>query len=346
MPDPGAMREVAIAISGGVGTEILKTAARPWVERFFRDHRPVAIATAMANADAFATELDARMRRLESATDYAERLRASLTDPDVAATLQTAILGAARTSSTQRHRVLADLVAERLKADRESARAVAGSLAVEVMPRLSASHLEWLGLLAVIYTMRLDSVVPDERVPGLTYEEAQAVARPAVEEYRSWLDRQLAVYESLPPFNPDVAAHLVSASVITYERSVRRELAETLLPRPKGPPHRGTTFNVYLRSATQSLAWRGGWLGDAWAAGLQHGRPTPAGLLIGCSVHDHKTGGGATSEWEWSEAAAGDGAVLDEQVWDGSRLDDRLVDAIEKALGERVRRGGGRRFDR
>ncbi len=137
-----------------------------------------------------------------------EKMRAALEDPDFTATLENAVYGSARTNSRERHKVLATIVAERLKADGGGVKASASNMAVEILPRLAGVHLEWLGLLAVIYTIRADWLIPDEAHADENWMQQREAVAPFASRYIDWLRDQLRPYRHIGDFSDSIAASL------------------------------------------------------------------------------------------------------------------------------------------
>jgi hypothetical protein len=332
----------AVTVGKDLTVFAIKQAAEPPLRRFLARLTGKAILKAEENAEDFVQLLAERVERLESLpTSPAQLVAAASEDPDFAAVIHSAVLGAARTNSRERHALLAQAVAQRLVATPGSVRAVASNLAVETIPRLANVHLEILGLLAVIWGIRPRDLIPAE--PAENDEGEQSVAevsamRAAVTPYRDWLMAQLEVYRQTESVTDDSFAHLVSAACITFERKVRRDLKDVLLPgRSGGAWHRRTMFDTVMRSEGLILykdAWDR-WIDDLWTAGLQHARPTPTGLLIGCTVHDAKAGNATALEWEWADVGAAADVPINDTVWDGRGINHNFMDKLERELRDR-----------
>jgi hypothetical protein len=74
---------------------------------------------------------------------------------------------------------------------------------------------------------------------------------------------------------------------------VSKTLLLTTLHLPYSDP--GTSRPLPLAIQSVAPVWYGGWLERHWTP-LQRARPTPAGMLIGCAVHDTMLGGGTATE--------------------------------------------------
>jgi hypothetical protein len=322
--DGDLVGDAAAGALGGIGADVAKTlftsVARPWLKRYFERFRPAAQVKAYANAEDFLVGLVRRVEILEAST--ANVLETALEDPDVAAVLQSALLGAARTSSHQRHEILARAVAERLTADGGSVRAVASSLAVETVHKLATPHLDVLGLLAVIYTIRPN--------PSMTAGEfsAEGAAR-----YADWFHTQFAHYTTVSELSTDTLAHLAASSCIILGRRVRRDLVKALLPNEPGRDKRAFAWNSdAVRLPLVRVVGHGSPVKALWDAGLQTALPTPAGQLIGCAVHDAKAGTENAVNWEWAVGRPIAADLVDQDVWDGRAIDRHFVQRLVHEL--------------
>jgi hypothetical protein len=336
MIDP-AVRDVAVSLVASGAYDVIKAEAKRWIDLRFAEHTAEVRATAEANKDAFLVDLAGRVKRLEDSTSgdtsLRERLAASFKDPDVSATLQSAVVAAARTSSAERHSVLADVIAARLSAPAGTTRAVASSFAVEIVPRLAAEHLEILGLLSVIYGPRPSNFRLSDDAP-ISEEEFESFAK----AYAAWLSSALAPYKSIPLLEASYA-HLVAASCIIFEQKVARELTPALLPAGTRYGTRGARMRHEFFEH-EALHFNG-WLDPLWTAGsLQHARPTPAGLLIGAAVHDAKVGSASLASVEWAEPHELVDNIVSNEVWDGQRIGRDFFRALEEEIRSYTDRGG------
>lgn len=309
-----------------------------WLVERLGEQLPKAQKRAQQNAAEFLLDLDARLKRLEAVSPdpaaYARRVAEALEDPDVVEAVKGALVAGARTRSETRHRMLANLISERLTLDTDSAKAAASQLALDAVKHLGAEHLALLGLLALIHVARPDhdpEPVFREDIPST--DAASDFARQTAErgrKYVDWLSGVLAAHDFPELGREQLIAHLVSAACVLYEPDVRRDLRAALGPLSRKPPrHPGLPavaayagpLHDFLES--DSLGAR---LGFLWRTDLQYLTPTPAGVLIGLAVHDAKTGEAQVERWEWSatslyiETTRPDtgkllGANFDDVVW-------------------------------
>lgn len=78
----------------------------------------------------------------------------AVADPDRFHAYRAAMYAGSRTSSRERHRMLAEAVSMRLRAPNDSGKAVVVARAIELTPSLGAEHFNVLGLLAAIFAVR------------------------------------------------------------------------------------------------------------------------------------------------------------------------------------------------
>ena len=353
MSTPGDL--IAAAAIGGVAGEVAKAiylgTVQPWIDQYFDRYLPAARRAAERNTIDFLATLSLRVQALEGAASQAqmvERVESALNDPDVAFTFHEAVLSGARTGSRARHELLAQIVAERLRATPNSSKAVASNQAVEVIKHLSTEHLEVLGLLALIHAVRppglipLDLASPDEKSDWT--DEAQKMAEAQAAAYAEWYREQRSLYQMPLSATDALFAHLGATGCVLFERSVLRSLTRALWPhrRPevsdRNTPffaalqrHLGITKYDFIDGSTR--------FSELWKRGLQHALPTPTGVLIGLAVHSQKCGQDFTQQWEWSPDLVGTDPIIRNQVWDGQRLDQRFLKALDKEIKDRAERG-------
>jgi hypothetical protein len=117
--------------------------------------------------------------------------------------LKKAMLSSARTSSPEKHKLLAEVISNRLVSDSESIEALVGSMAIDAISHLSSEHLRLLALYSMILIY-----VPKEIPSGLSEEE-----------YGHWWTEWLVC--NIEPLIPKVdvnffdVVHLVSVSCAT-----------------------------------------------------------------------------------------------------------------------------------
>jgi hypothetical protein len=294
---------------------------------------------ATENIAEFLVELDKRLREAERQKSISDQqVETALSDPDVAFTIRTALIGAARTASAEKHGALARAVAERLTAPAESNDALASTLAVDAIPKLSGSHLRFLGIAAVVYVVRpIPEWFLDESPDGSVGEKRRG-SRYA--SYVEWLRTSLERLHLQVTLREMEIAHLVSTGCLAYERKLRRDLLTNLDPGnswildPRATWHVSADLAEFLH-----LDPIGRDLGSLWTFGLQHVSLTPSGRLIGTAVYESV--GGDPTEVSWSRQAPPPDQAIDDAVWDGEHINENFLRAFDRAVKDRAERRVG-----
>ena len=352
LPDPALIIVLgAGAVAAGAATRV----GERIVDRVWPEHKPddVSRQAAIGNAEAMFRTLQARMdelqRQIGSGQGTETAVLEALSDPDFSYTVQQALLQGARTSNPARHEILARAVVERLLAAPDSIQGVASAAAVEALGRLSATHLELLGLGAMVYYVgpRVRAPLMPEGVPGADsphyktrFKAEQGFMMPAVEAYVEWLVGCLLAYAGPAHSDLPVAAsmdfaHLASAGCITYDRALKRSATAVLTP--------ASAHDEINSGVSYSYQWgmegirlppeiKKQW-NRLWDDGLQHVTLTPSGLLIGAVVHELRCGDRVEVRWDLplSDPFEVGG------VWDGQYVNTRFVDALLPELKNRIR---------
>jgi hypothetical protein len=147
------------AISGVVSAFFRKAldSGEKWFGESLKDHQPQAIEKANANVIAFLELLKRKIERLAAdATGMEERLnwiRTAMDEPSFAVCFKTAMLQAALTSDSNKHTVLAGLVAERLSSREDDLYTVVIPHACECMGMLTGNQLRILALCLCIWLL-------------------------------------------------------------------------------------------------------------------------------------------------------------------------------------------------
>ncbi len=155
--DPLTLAAMSGAVSSLVGgcinpfvSRTMKYGAR-WLSDRFSGHPREAIEAAQRNAVNFYGQVNICLDGLQHIEGFEEKKDQALSDPDYTSLFQEAVLGAARTNSEQKHRLLARLVTDRLTAEPDSLRNLAAHMACNAVPHLSSAHLRLLGVMYVIH---------------------------------------------------------------------------------------------------------------------------------------------------------------------------------------------------
>ena len=150
MPEPITAILLAGAAGGAAGKFIEKTvdAGERWLSSYFKDHQPNLEQKARDNSREFLAKLAIKVQKIEeeSQTNTAV-INSALEEPNFGALLQKALIGSAQTESAEKHSILAQLVANRLRAEPESLYAVASQVSCDAITHLTARQLKVLGLI-------------------------------------------------------------------------------------------------------------------------------------------------------------------------------------------------------
>ncbi|MFZ5855822.1 MAG: LPO_1073/Vpar_1526 family protein [Chloroflexota bacterium] len=203
-----------------------------------------------------------------------ERIEGNLNDPDFAYLVRQATIASARTSSPDKHALLARAVTERLIAQPEGLVALASSLACEIIPNLTQLQLSFLGLLTTVMGIR----------PTITFDVSQASAEIQQDVYLSWLKKTLTVFSPFPKMRPIDYDHLQGMSCIDVMRIGQRDWHSLLKPRdlPKFAWPEGFFEKDELILELKKID------------GLLKCATTTVGAVIGTHVHDIKSNANPT----------------------------------------------------
>jgi len=189
------------------------------------------------------------------------------------------MLASARTSSSEKHRLLARVVSERLLAGTESLAHLAGNMAVGAIPYLSSKHLRSLGVLTVVSMLKPAHIPAKLPASGLQLW------------YGSWLERTLSPLLPIGSMTYGDYTHLESVSCILYLPFWSRPLQQLLLP----PGDLAASWDSQ-RFLEQSEV--GKHLAAFWESGMKHARSTSVGKLIGVHTKDLLTGRQTVTLWD------------------------------------------------
>jgi hypothetical protein len=192
-------------------------------------------------------------------------------NPQFSVILQREILGASQTENPKKHRLLAQLVAERLAAPPESRFALAVKLACDALAVLNSAQLRLLALSVALHEIRPSAPMPPD-------------------DYRQWLDRLLApvlssyLHDHAEYKEIDVL-HLSALGCVTYDRASERAL-ELVLSMKNGLFKVGFAFD-YPSFKESDLGW---YFDYIWVEGFAGVNLTSIGSVIGGLVFDELSG--------------------------------------------------------
>jgi len=290
MVDPVSIAVIAGSAGGAAGKLVEKAwgVGERWLDSYFRDHQPNAVATAKANSLDFLAQLAYKVKALEAAaTDEAtkERIRDALDDPDFSATLQDALIASARTSNSEKHDMLSRLVAERLRQPPETIVALAIPLATQAVSKLTPRQMRLLGLATFVKHIR-----PRPLPPNI---DPQHFAQ----WYDQWLTSGLQPFAPLEPVHSPDLTHIQALSCVQTSIVGYFILEKVLSPNLDEPYT--WDYQHFIEQTPLGPA-----LNQCWESGLKLIMLTSVGQLIGVMVHDRLTGSPTEIDWETYAPAA------------------------------------------
>lgn len=281
------MDPISIVISsaavGAVAGKFIEKAwnlGEKWINEYFQNHGKEAQQKARENAFSFLTKVAESVKIIQdnSKTDpmTSERIEASFKDPDFSAILQKAILTAGRTSSEDKHKILARLVSERLLSKSEDMVSLASSVAVEAISALKAKHLYLLALAMLVEGIRPHNIPKD--LPPDVLDESVNVW---------WLKNTSPLIDKVEDLSDIDIRHLVGVNCIEYESFIGRDLTAVM------------KIGIGEWDVQKFLSGtdEGKKLKEYYEKYLQKMTLTSAGQLIGIYVKDQVTGVRTTINW-------------------------------------------------
>jgi|GEM_PF-2589695 len=248
-----------------VGAGFLPTVvgcAKKWVSAKFHGHPQKAIDAALSNFNGFSGQVNICLGGMQQIEGFEEKKEQALADPDYTSLFQEAALGAARINSEQKHKLLARLVTDRLVAEPESLRILAAHLACNAVPQLSPKHLQFLGVMAVFYEMKVPEGIRD------TSDEE------TFKNGLGWLSKELQPLMPFETLGTLDYTHLAAVSCITFGHNLDISILK-----------RRFSTRSYSRAWIEQSEF-GQELIRAWKEGLHTAILTPAGALIGMYVQE------------------------------------------------------------
>jgi hypothetical protein len=271
MADPLSLVALGAAVGGATGKFVEKAwdSGEKWIQAYFANHQQKSQEKARENSANFLNELAARVKELEDKKEVSkEDIESAQEHPDFSVALQKAMISAAQTESTEKHKLLARILADRLVASPESLLSLAGKMACEAISYMTPNQLQILGL-----SSNIMHVGPTSPLHSAAYAQ--------------YLERRLAPYERLSINNLDLL-HLESLSCIKFTPMFGQDLKKLLAGKNSG----NFDSETFFASTT------GEHLRQLWKDGLQSITLTSVGQIIGVYVTDLLTGSTTTfSGW-------------------------------------------------
>jgi hypothetical protein len=202
---------------------------------------------------------------------------AAFKDPAFSATFQDALYAASKTSSEEKHKLLARVISERLIAKEDNLISLASPQAINAISNLSPKHIRYLAVAVTVFSIR-----PNDGQKKIPAEQKNSLSR-------DWWVRHLSpIISKAPSLNEMDIMHLIAMSCITYELFIGRNLTEIL----KEP------FGDWEVQKSIEETQEGQKLNTIWEKSLQKVNLTSVGSMIGTIAHDEITGGRTTIIWE------------------------------------------------
>ncbi|MFA5771154.1 MAG: LPO_1073/Vpar_1526 family protein [Thermoplasmata archaeon] len=295
-----------VAAIGGVAGKLVErtwTSGEKWLKSFFKDHQPAAQQKAQQNALDFLNELANRVHEIESTikdnSRYKKFVDDALSDPDFSALLKDAMIHSSRTDSNEKHKLLAQLVSERLHTSQGSMVAAACNLACSTIPYLTSDQLRCLGVMCILYEVRPHprhhihiKTNRLEKSTQTTQEEQD------IEYWTNWLSKTLGPMLPIKKMGRIDYAHLESFSCIRRTVSTGNntqtidEFIESTIPSLRlettlkvfGGVDKATKENRIFRKYLHEKLPQYHNLSEIWKSGIRFARLSTTGMMIGASV--------------------------------------------------------------
>lgn len=285
--EPVSIATILAGMAGAASTKFIGDTwdyGKKWLADYFKNHGQQVKDSAEKNVLDFINDLAKRVNYIETnlqSTTEKESVVNKLQDPDFAATLQSAMIVSARTSSVYKHEILSRTVAERLLAPSEGLIELSTSMAINAIQHLGEKHLNILGAITVIAHIR-----PDENDVPTDHRTDQFP-----NFYTNWLKTHL----SWIPSDLDILyldyLHLVSVSCLDYAQIGTRDINLILTPPVSYQSTHPWSAPNFLQEGVgkRILKW--------WNEGMDKAHLTTTGMLIGTYVVDNKTGSKTRIDW-------------------------------------------------
>jgi hypothetical protein len=263
--DPVTLSVVSGVVGGASGKfiELAGGLGIGWIRSYFAGHRQKAIETGQQNASAFLNELAVRVEALEKAQAVpASIIGTALEHPSFSVLLQRAMVASAETDSSEKHKLLARLVADRLAVGSESTFALASKMACDAISQLTSRQLRVLGFQVALRYIR------PTKYPAFSSNDQY------FDFMYQFLRPRLAPYQTLELTALDLV-HLESLSCVHRRERPAFQLQDVL-------SHGERAFDLWKFSATDT----GKNVGRLWNMGMNGFYLTSVGQLVGISVSD------------------------------------------------------------
>lgn len=258
MTDPLSLVALGAAIGGATGKFVEKAwdSGEKWLTTYYQSHRPNAMKIAETNSADFLNELASRIKVLEDTkTISAAEINQAQDQPDFSVMLQKALLSASQTSDVNKHKILAQMISERLGSSPESLISLTSKIAVDVIGNLTANQIRLLALISNIYYVN-----PTQSLSS--------------SEFSTWLTARLGPYSDISFSNLDLL-HLESLSCLKNSPFLSRNLTEIIKNKNSNVDEEALVDSNLLST-----------LNRLWDEGLKSVDLTSVGQLIGVYTSD------------------------------------------------------------
>lgn len=219
MPDPLTVVIAAGAAGGAAGkfVERVWESGEKWMASFFADHQIDIVQNARENSGAFLADLSKRVEALELDNPYnKDFFSKAFKEPSFSVLLQKAILNSAQTNRSEKHTLLAKLVADKILAANESVQSLASQMACDAIAFATVNQLKILGLYASIALVQ-----PNLNPPTIVSEQN------FLQICEDWLEERLTPFLETNLSQLDLD-HLEALSCLNYLDFTSRSLEQRL----------------------------------------------------------------------------------------------------------------------
>jgi hypothetical protein len=279
------VEEIAKGGASEAGSLVVKAALSPavkWLKNRWSPHNQEVQQKAEKNVLHCLEDIADKIKKIEETSKDNPFTNALVTaafkDPAFAATFQEALYAASKTSSEEKHKLLARVISERLISNEESLVSLVSPQAINAIANLSPNLLRYLALAVTVYAIRPSGL----RKESLSTEQLNTVSRDW------WVKHLSPIISKVSPLTQIELMHLVAMSCIGYESFIGRNLSGVL----KEP------FGEWETQKFIDETVEGQKLKAIWENSMQKLDLTSVGQMIGTIAHDEITGQRTSINWD------------------------------------------------
>lgn len=259
----------AASTAGGKFVDKAYKSASKWLKDKFGKHSQKVQKKAKQNTESFLEKagksVKLTIQNSQNNPISIQIIDKNFSDPDFSAVLQESVIASARTSSEEKHELLARIISERVLSKPNRVVPLVSSMAIKAVKDLSSKHLYFLGLCSLIYDIR-----PRNLPQNLPKEPLEQVAT-------EWWSRRLKnILPKAQKLNDIDIRHLESVNCIKYESFIGRDLVK-IMQNGFGEWNAESFLDNYESSKK---------LKKLFEETIQKLRLTSLGSIIGIYVHD------------------------------------------------------------